>query len=157
MQTQQKNLNFNATLVKDSAVEKQMLDPSSVVAPDVFSLEHVQREIANIREEVEETCAVADDVKAVPESAYEETLSLLKHLRHNIPMPDMMWSEDGGIGLEWRPADGIATISIYGDNLVIFGAFFSDKREFDGICSLSDTVLLDGFVTTLRNLPQKNA
>ena len=157
MQTQQKNLNFNATLVKDSAVEKQMLDPSSVVAPDVFSLEHVQREIANIREEVEETCVVADDVKAVPESAYEETLSLLKQLPHDIPMPVMMWLEDGGIGLEWRPGDGIATMSIYGDNLVIYGAFFNEKREFDGICSLSDSVFLKGFVIILRNLPQKNA
>ncbi len=154
MQTQRKKFNFDPPFAKQTAVEKEMLDPSSVVAPDLFSLEHVQRELANIREEVEETCAVADNVKAVPESAYAETLSLLKHLRHNIPMPDMMWSEDGGIGLEWRPADGIATMSIYGDNLVIFGAFFSDKREFDGICSLSDTILLDGFVTTLRNLFQ---
>ena len=153
MPTQQKNLNFNPPLEKDSAVEKQMLDPSSVIAPSLFSsLEGVQRELADIREEVEETCTVVDNVKAVPESAYEETLSLFKQLRHNIPMPDMMWLEDGGIGLEWRPGDGIATMSIYGDNLVIFGAFFSDKREFDGICALSDTVLLDGFVTTLKAL-----
>lgn len=152
MPTQKKNLNFNPPPVKETAAEKQMLDPSSVVAPDLFSLEDVQRELVDIREEAEETCTVVDNVKAVSESAYDETLSLLKQLRHNIPMPDMMWLEDGGIGLEWRPGDGIATMSIYGDNLVIFGAFFSDKREFDGICSLSDTVLLDGFVTTLRTL-----
>lgn len=152
MPTQKKNLNFNPPPVKETAAEKQMLDPSSVVASDLVSLENVQRELADIREEVEETCTEVDNVKAVPESAYEETLSLLKQLRHNIPMPDMMWLEDGGIGLEWRPGDGIATMSIYGDNLVIYGAFFSEKREFDGICALSDTILLDGFVTTLRNL-----
>lgn len=156
MPTQKKDLNFNPPPVKETAAEKQMLDPSSVIAPSLFSsLEDVQRELTEIREEreeIEETCAVADNVNAVPESAYEETLSLLKQLRHNIPMPNIMWLEDGGIGLEWRPRDGIATMSIYGDNLVIFGAFFSDKREFDGICALSDTVLLDGFVTTLKAL-----
>ena len=152
MQSQQNNHKFDRPLVKEAAVKKEMLNPSSVVAPDLFSLENVQRELADIREEVEETCAVADNVRAVPESAYEETLSLLRQLQHNIPMPDIMWLEDVGIGLEWRPRDGIATMSIYGDNLVIYGAFFCDKREFDGICSLSDTVLLDGFVTTLRNL-----
>ena len=64
----------------------------------------------------------------------------------------MMWSEDGGIGLEWRPDNGIATMSLYGDNLVIYGAFFNDEREVNGICSLSDTALLKGFVATLREL-----
>lgn len=152
MQNQQKKFNLDLRLAKETAVENEMSDPSSVVAPDFFSLEDVQRELVDIRAEVEETCAVADNVKAVPESAYEETLSLLKQLQHNIPMPDMMWLEDGGIGVEWRPGNGISTMSIYGDNLVIYGAFFSNTREFDGICSLSDTVLLDGFVTPLKAL-----
>ena len=36
--------------------------------------------------------------------AYDETSTLLKrHMPPGIPMPDMMWLEDGGIGLEWRP------------------------------------------------------
>ena len=84
----------------------------------LFSLEDALRELADIREEVEESCAV---------------------------------SEDGGIGLEWRPENGIATMSVYGDNLVIYGTFFSNKREVNGICSRSDTALLEGFITTLRN------
>ena len=117
-----------------------------------FSLEDALRELEDIREEVEETCAVADNVRAVPESAYKETLCLLKMLQDDLPLPDMMWSEDGGIGLEWRPGNGIATMSIYGDNLVVYGTFFSKEREVDGICSLSDTALLKGFVSTLRHL-----
>ena len=129
-------------------------DPYSVAALYSFSLDDVQRELKAIRKEVEETCAVTDDVRAVPESAYDETLSLLKQMPRNIPMPDIMWSEDGGIGLEWRPGNGIATMSLYGDNLVIYGAFFSNAREVEGICSLSDTVLLQGFLTILRNLFQ---
>ena len=115
-------------------------------------MDEVRQELEDIREEVEETCAAVDNVKAVPESAYDETISLLEQIQGNIPMPDIMWSEDGGIGLEWRPGNGIATMSLYGDNHVIYGAFFNDKREVEGICSLSDTVLLQGFLTTLRNL-----
>ena len=113
----------------------------------LFSLEDALRELADIREEVEKSSAVSANVRAVAESAYEETLCLLKMLQHDLPLPDMMWSEDGGIGLEWRPENGIATMSVY-------GAFFSNKREVNGICSLSDTALLEGFITTLRNLFQ---
>ena len=54
-------------------------------------------------------------------------------------MPDMMWSEDGGLGFEWRPGNGIATVGLYGDNLVIYTAFFGEKRQVEGVCSLSDT------------------
>ena len=84
---------------------------------------HVQSELDEIREEVEETCAVASDVYPVPESDYDETLSLLEQMPRDIPMPDMMWLEDGGIGLEWRPGEGIATMSLYGDGLVVYGVF----------------------------------
>ena len=57
----------------------------------------VQHELDEIREEVEDTCAVADDVYRVPESAYEETFYLLDEMPRDIPMPDMMWLEDGGL------------------------------------------------------------
>ena len=110
---------------------------------------NIQRELDEIRQEVEETCAVADDVYPVPESGYEETFSLLELMPRRIPMPDMMWLEDGGIGLEWRPGDGIATISLYGDGLVVYGAFFSKNRETSGICPLADAAFLQGFLTTL--------
>ena len=137
METPQKKLDFVRPPVDEVLFRKQ-----------------VQRELEDIREEVEETCAVADDVKAVPESAYDETLSLLERRQRNIPMPDMMWLEDGGIGLEWRPGNGIATMSIYGDGHVIYGAFFSDKREIVGICALSDSALLPSFLTMLSLLFQ---
>ena len=156
MQRQQNKPDSDQLLVKEAAVETEMLNLSSVAVPDLFSLEDAQRELADIREEVEETCAVAENVRTVPESAYEETLSLLKMMQRDLPLPDMMWLEDGGIGLEWRPDNGIATMSLYGDNLVIYGAFFNDKREVNGICSLSDSALLAGFLTTMSYLFQKN-
>ena len=133
------------------------LDGPLATAPHSFSLDEALQDLEDIREEVEETCAVTDDVIAVPEPAYQDAHLLLQQIHSEIPKPDIMWLEDGGIGLEWRPGDGIATMSLYGDNHVIYGAFFNKQREVEGICSLSDTVLLQGFLTTLRNLFQSKA
>ena len=118
-------------------------------ADKVLFRKQVQRTLDEIRKEVEETCAVAEDVYCVPEAAYEETFSLLEQMPRDIPMPDMMWLEDGGIGLEWRPGDGIATMSIYGDSLVVYGASLGNERRVKGTCSLSDPILLPNFLKTL--------
>lgn len=120
----------------------------------VLFQKYVQSELDEIREEIEKSCVVGTDVEPVPEAGYDETLALLELMPRDVPMPDMMWLEDGGIGLEWRPGDGIATISLYGDGNIIYGVFFSDKCEISGICSLSDYALLQGFLTTLSLLFQ---
>ena len=121
-------------------------------ADKVLFRKHIQRELDEIRKEVEETCAVVEDVCRVPESAYEETFSFLEQMPRDIPMPDMMWLEDGGIGLEWRPGDGIATMSLYGDGVVVYGAFFTKNREISGVCPLADAAFLPGFLTMLVRL-----
>ena len=120
-----------------------------------LSRKQVQRELDEVRKEVEETCAAADDVYPVPESGYEETLSLLVQMPRGIPMPDVMWLEDGGIGLEWRPGDGIATMSLYGDGLVVYGASLGNDRRVKGTCSLSDPILLPNFLKTLSEVFQE--
>ena len=132
----------------------EAVEPDSFLPldPYFFSLEGALRELEEVREDSEEAYASDDKIDPVPDSAYDDAHVLLELLRRDVPMPDMMWSEDGGIGLEWRPGSGIATISLYGDNLVIYGAFFNHNRQVEGICSLSDNVLLQGFLKTLRNL-----
>ena len=117
-----------------------------------FSMDEVQQELDDIREEVEETCAADDNVRAAPESAYNETSFLLKQMPGNIPIPDMMWLEDGGIGLEWRPENGIVTISLYGDKHVTTVAILANQSEIAGTCSLSDNIILPAFLTILRLL-----
>lgn len=123
-------------------------------ADKVLFRKQVQRELKEIREEVTTTCGLVSEVEPVPESAYAETLSLLEQIPRNIPMPDMMWLEDGGVGLEWRPKEGIATMSLYGDGLVIYGAFSTKNREISGVCPLADAAFLPGFLTTLARLFQ---
>lgn len=51
---------------------------------------HSQRELNEIREDVEGTFAVVDDVRPVPEPAYAETFSLREQIPRDMPIPDMM-------------------------------------------------------------------
>ena len=118
-------------------------------ADETLFRKHIQRELNEIREEVEETCAVASDIESVPEPAYAETFFLLQQIPRDIPMPDMMWLEDSGIGLEWRPGDGIVTMSLYGDAHVIFVAILGNQHEISGTCPLSDSRILPSFLATL--------
>ena len=129
MRRQQKKPDSDQLLVKEAAVEQEMLDLSSVVAPDVFSLEDAQGELQEVREDAEEAYALDNQITPVPDSAYDDAHVLLGMLHRDVPMPNMMWSEDGGLGFEWRPGSGIATISLYGDNLVIYGAFFMTNAK----------------------------
>ncbi len=119
----------------------------------VLFQKHVQRELDDIRQEAENAYALDNEIDPIPDSAYDDALVLLEILcNYKIPMPDFGWAEDGSIGIEWRPEGGIVTMGIYGDNLVIYNAFFEEKRQFEGICELSDTALLSGFLTTLTNI-----
>ena len=150
METPQKKLDFAGPPVKEMAVKKEAFDPSSGAAPYAFSMDDALRELKDIRQEAEEAHAWDNEIDPVPESAYDDALLLLKMLFNcNIPMPDIGWAEDGSLGFEWRPEDGIATMGVYGDNLVIYGAFFEEKRQVEGICALSDTAMLKGFLIML--------
>lgn len=123
---------------------------------EVLFTKHAQQLVA-IRQEAEEAYTLDNEIDPVPASAYDDARLLLKLLlRTGTPMPEIGWAEDGSLGFEWRPGDGIATMGIYGDNLVIYGAFFDDKRQVEGICALSDPAMLSGFLTTLLNLLLKD-
>jgi hypothetical protein len=113
----------------------------------------VAETLEDIRCEAKEAYASDNEIDRVPESAYHDATSLLEMLfDHNVPMPHIGWAEDGSIGLEWRPENGIVTMGIYGDNLIIYGAFFQEHRQVEGVCHLSDTALLESFLETLKRL-----
>ena len=130
-------------------------DPLLLPADRSLLRKHIQRELDEIREEVEETCKVVSDVRPVLQQAYDEASTLLKRISPGIPMPDLMWLEDGGIGLEWRPKEGIATMSLYGDNQVTFGTVWRESSEIWGSCPLSDPVLFPNFLKMLSEVFQK--
>ena len=124
-------------------------------ADKVLFHKQVQRELDEIRQEVEEACTLDNEIDPVPNSAYYDTFSVLGILFYNnAPMPDIGWLMDGGIGFEWRSTDGkgIGTMSIYGDNQVVYGASLGNKRRVKGTCVLDDSVLSVNFLQILKNL-----
>ncbi|MDE0011731.1 MAG: hypothetical protein OXU36_11320 [Candidatus Poribacteria bacterium] len=122
---------------------------------DLAREKQVSETLNEIREEVKEICAVTNDVTPVPESAYVETHSFLSQMPSNIPVPDIMWLESGGIGLEWRPGDSIVTMSLYGDNHVNLVAILGKQYEIAVTCPLSDQLVLPNFLETLSILFQQ--
>lgn len=151
MQTQQKKPNSDQLLVREAAVETEMIDVSSAAVPGLLSLEDVHQQLKDVRQEAEEAYASDDKIDPVPETAYNNALSLLEALSvRNIPMPEIGWAEDGSLGFEWRPEDGIATMGLYGDSLIIYTAFFGEERQVEGVCALSDKPMLAGFLGLLR-------
>ena len=113
----------------------------------------VQRELDEIRQEAEEAYALDKEIDPIPDSAYNDTLVLLEMLcNYKLPMPEVSWAEDGSFSIGWYLDEGIITMGIYGDDLVIYNAFFEEKRQFEGICALSDTPMLSGFLKMLTNI-----
>ena len=113
----------------------------------------VQRELDDTRQEAEQANALDNEIDPVPDSAYHDALVLLEILcNYKMPMPDIGWAEDGSLSVGWYPDKGMVTMGIYGDNLVIYNAFFEEKRQFEGVCELSDKPVLSGFLTTLENI-----
>ncbi len=124
-------------------------------ADKVLFHRQVQRELDEIRQEVEEACVLDNEIDPVPDSAYHDASSVIEILFYNnVPLPDIGWLMDGGIGFEWRSADGkgIGTMSIYGDKQVVYGASLRSRRIVKGTCKLTDYVKLDRLFPMLRTL-----
>lgn len=125
---------------------------SSAADPYLSWLDDGHQQLEEVREEVEEACTLDSEIVPVPDMAYKETRLLLEFFFHcNVSMPDIGWLMDGGIGFEWRSRDrkGIATMSIYGDNQVVYVASLGGTRRVKGTCELSKFPSLTRFLTML--------
>lgn len=121
----------------------------------VLYSKHVQHKLDEIRQEAEEAYALDNEIDPVTDSAYDDAYSVLEILfNNNVPMPDIGWLVDGGIGFEWRSqhVKGIGTISIYGGNKIVYGASLGSQRRVKGICVFDDSILLVHFFPILKGL-----
>ena len=135
--------------------EQKEYNPPLPPVDKVLFLKQGQRELDEIRQEVEETCTKDNEIDPVPDSAYRDAYLLIEILYDNdILTTDIGWLVDGGIGFEWRSTDGkgIATMSIYGDNQVVYGASLGSTCKAKGTCLLTDLDSLVHFFPTLKVL-----
>ena len=71
-----------------------------------------------------------------------------------IPSPDISWTEDGILNFKWHLEDGIATLEIYGDGLVIYNVTRDDERPDAVSFTLTDTASLQDCLAKLNRLFQ---
>lgn len=109
-----------------------------------------------VRLEAEEAYTLDNQIDPIPKTAYDDVLVLLKKVFYaGIPLPNFSWAEDGSLSLTWFLKEGLGTMGLYGDNIVIYSVFFEEKRQVEGVCELSDTPVLSGFLTILSNILSK--
>ena len=111
-----------------------------------------EEQLLELREEVAESRALDTEIEPVPDTAYTGARCLLHILfKGNLPVPDIGWVIDGGIGFEWRSSDGkgIATMSIYGEHQIVYGVSSESVDRISGECALSDFVPLGRFFSIL--------
>ena len=138
-----------------SASDEAVLNPSAAADLGLSWLDEAIQQLQEVHQEVKEAYELDSEIDLVPDSAYDDAYWLLELLSaFNISMPDIGWLMDGGIGVEWRSRDGkgIATISIYGDNQIIYGASFGSTHRIKGTCPLSNLRSFTGFLTVLATL-----
>ncbi len=136
-------------------IEQKEHDISLPPADKMLFLKQGQRELDEIRQEVEEACTTDNEIDPVPDPAYHDAYLLLGILFHyDVPTGDIGWLMDGGIGFEWRSTDGkeIATMSIYGDSQVVYGASLRSTDKVKGTCLLTDLASLARFLPKLKVL-----
>lgn len=137
------------------ASDEVMTNSFSVADLNFSWLTEAKQQLQEVYQEVMDTCTLDSEIESVPDSAYRDAFWLLKILDYyNVPMPDIGWLMDGGIDFEWRSKDskGIATMSMYGDNQVVYGASLGGTRRVKGTCALSNLRSLTSFLTMLAIL-----
>ncbi len=115
----------------------------------------VKQELVNLHKEVKNPPVEDSEFYPVPELVYNDALFLLEMLHHSgIPTPDISWSEDDSLNLTWHPEEGIATLEIYGNGLVIYNATRDDERPYEVSFTLKDTTCLQDCLIRLSSLFQ---
>ena len=123
---------------------------------DKTSFRHaIKQELANLHKVVKNLSVEDSEFYPAPEFVYNDALFLLEMLHYSgIPTPDLRWSEDGNLSLTWHPEEGITTLEIYGDGLVIYNACLEDERPDEVSFTLTDTIRLQDCLVKLNRLFQ---
>ena len=121
-----------------------------------FQQQHYMGILDEVRHEAEEAYNSDNEISKVQEQSYTDIVSLVERLLEiGVPIPEFGWAEDGSLSLTWGKKKGIASMGVYGDNLVIYSAYLSEERQSSGVCELSNVAMLSGFATTLNSIISK--
>ncbi|MCH8295383.1 hypothetical protein IH992_30225 [Candidatus Poribacteria bacterium] len=104
-----------------------------------FDLRYTRTVLEEVYNEAYEVSREDSELEPISTQAHSEAITLLTAIHEYLPMPDIMWLEDGGVGFEWRKgSDKIFTMSVYGDETIIYGGILGKNNKISGIVPLTD-------------------
>ena len=104
---------------------------------DDFDPKDIEQALQKIRAEAEAERRLDQELDALPETAYEDVRRFFRIIGRRLPRPDIMPLDNGDIGLEWREAQKIFTLSFGGDGHIVFAGIFSEENRARGILTFS--------------------
>lgn len=124
----------------------------------VFNTEEIEQRLLEIRQETEEIYEIDNEVDMVDEEAYRDIRLLLNTINQTNPhisMPELNFAADGSLNATWIHKGNLIRMGVYGNNLVHFNFYFEEGRQMSGVCELSDSSILNGFLQILANILQE--
>jgi hypothetical protein len=118
-----------------------------------FDLQHARKILREVMLESQQLSEDDEGSTAISAEAYQEAETMLRLVRSQLPMPDITWLPDGGIGFEWRTnADNVFTVSFYGNGKAIYAALHGQGNEVSGIGSFpySSDVMFTAFLAGVK-------
>lgn len=112
-----------------------------------FNLRDAKTILEEVSDEANEVSREDSELEPISTQAHSEAITLLTAIHEYLPMPDIMWLEDGGVGFEWRKgSDKIFTMSVYGDETIIYGGILGKNNKISGIVPLTDELILSSLI-----------
>jgi len=74
-------------------------------SPLLFAFDVALEELDEVVQEAEEISQLDSDTESIPQQAYEDTKTILRHVPYGTLPPEFTWLIDGGIGIEWVEDD----------------------------------------------------
>ena len=112
-----------------------------------FDLRYAKTILQEVSDEANEVSREDLELEPISTQAHNEAVTLLTAIHEYLPMPDIMWLEDGGVGFEWRKgSEEIFTMSVYGDGTIIYGGILGNKNKISGTAPLTDELILSSLI-----------
>ena len=107
-----------------------------------------------VKHDVEKARLLDSDIEEIKNEAYEDTAIVMKKIYDaGVSSPEVDWNEDGSINLSWLlKTGGTSTISVYGDNHVIYNTYLGPDNYVRSVCKIRDRLLLPKLIGILSNI-----
>ena len=109
-----------------------------------------------VKHEAEQARLLDSDIEKIKNETYDDSDAVMKEIYDvGVSMPEVDWNEDGSINLSWfLKTGGTSTISLYGDDCVIYNAYLDPDNYVRSVCKIRDGLLLPKLIGILSNITE---